>query len=112
MFFHGNLVLTNLDGTPLASQSGQVLTLAFLAWNSLVGDVSDRALAGPEKLERYLLACRIYQAAGPLEISAAEAALIKGLINTVWASPLIVGQAWKIIDTPPVDNVVHLDAAE
>lgn len=54
-------------------------------------------LPGTEKLRRYKLALRIYDAALPVNVSVEDATLIKQLVGFAYG-PLVVGQVWGMID--------------
>ena len=57
----------------------------------------EQNLAGEEKLRRFLLASKIHWADGEAELMAEEISLVKKLIGKGYG-PLVVGQAWKMLE--------------
>ena len=94
-----NRVLYGLDGKPLLTPEGNELTLRKVCSDALViGLESDRETSGEEKLKRYLLGVDIYSSIYPLDVTVEQIALIKKLIEKGFPSPLVSGQAWKMLE--------------
>jgi hypothetical protein len=93
-----NQQLKNLRGEDLPN-----LTLKAVAIEALLAMYEDeRTLTGEEKAKRYLLATRIY-ANDELDLTVEEIAQVKQIIGRGYG-PLIVGQAWDMLEckTPSV----------
>ena len=54
-------------------------------------------LSGEEKVKRFLLATKIYDSTDPINIGTKDIELLKDLIAKSYL-PLIVGQAWLVLD--------------
>jgi len=54
-------------------------------------------MSGEEKIKRYQLATKIYNANGPVDLRDKERLLVKDLIAKNYP-PLTVGQAWEVLD--------------
>ncbi|MHB8071516.1 MAG: hypothetical protein ACYDHF_06155 [Candidatus Cryosericum sp.] len=98
--------LKQLDGKPLqdktASGKGgpgfENVTLATVSLNALMAAYEDeRGLSGEEKVKRFDLATAIYAATAPIDLPSELIALIKKLVAKGYG-PLIVGQAWKMLE--------------
>ena len=86
--------LTDLDGNPLPQET----KMRTIFVNALLADYKDEQnVSGEQKLERYELALRI-NAYDEVELKVEEAALLKKLVAKAY-TPLVVGQAWKLIET-------------
>lgn len=108
-----------LDGKPLveATKTGtdeagkdiieqRPITLAGIAVNALLAQHEDeRALPGADKVKRYKLAQKIHDAAGEMDVTAEDVALLKTLIGKTYP-PLLVGLAWQILEADPATEVV------
>jgi len=57
----------------------------------------EKTLAGKDKAYRYHLSERIYGAKEPITLKAEKVTLIKELVGKAYL-PLVVGQAWKLLD--------------
>lgn len=91
--------LKTLEGEEL-KYGEKALALKVPAVNALMGAYEDeRNLSGEEKVKRYDLAMRITSITEP-DLTAEETALIKKLIAKAY-SPLVVGQAWKMLENKP-----------
>jgi len=53
---------------------------------------------GKEKVRRYMLMQQVYQADGTVAIEAKDVDLIKNMIAKTFPSPLVVGQAFDLLD--------------
>lgn len=107
--------LVDFEGRPIetapqaCAQCGQpvgkreALTLRIVAINALLSVRPDRhrpgdqQLSGEEKMKRNDLAQRIYTESEP-DLSVQEMADIQLLINETYPSPLVVAQAWKMLE--------------
>jgi hypothetical protein len=56
------------------------------------------AIQGTEKQKRWHLATRIWTAEEVIELSVEEVALLKNLVDKAFPSPMVVGQAWDLLD--------------
>ena len=81
------------------------LTLKTVSVEALLATFDDeRSLSGEEKAKRYLLATRIYANPEDIDLTVEEIAKIKQLIGKGYG-PLVVGQAWEILEGREVKNV-------
>ena len=81
------------------------LTLKSVSVEALLATFSDeQSLLGEEKAKRYVLATRIYANSEELDLTVEEIAKIKQLIGKGYG-PLVVGQAWEILEGREVKNV-------
>ncbi len=93
-----NLVaeLKSLDGSAIVGTDGNPAVLKGVIVDALMAVFQDEPnLSGEEKMKRFLLAEKVYNGVG--EYSAEEVALMKKLIGKAY-TPIIVGQAWKILE--------------
>ena len=90
--------LKTLSGAPIpVDETREPFTLRAVCVNVLLGQAADeRGITGEEKFKRYELARKIYNEDKP-ELSVEDLALLKKLIGAGYA-PLVVGQAWQMID--------------
>lgn len=87
--FEGQFINTP-DGTPI--------TIKRAAINALIAVYNDEPnLTGEDKIKRYSLAMRINNSSHTIELQSEEIAIIKKLIAKMYG-PLIVGQAWEILE--------------
>ena len=94
-----NQPIKNIQGEEIKD-----LTLKTVSVEALLATFSDeQSLSGEEKAKRYLLATRIY-ANDELDLTVEEIAKIKQLIGKGYG-PLVVGQAWEILEGREVKNV-------
>lgn len=83
------------------------ITLAGIAVNALLAQHEDeRTLPGADKVKRYKLAQKIYDALGEMDVTAEDVALLKTLIGKTYP-PLLVGLAWQILEADPAAEVVE-----
>lgn len=93
-----NIVLKNLDGSELLDESQKPARLGKLTIDALMAP-TEKGVTGEQKLQRYTLAHRIYD--NPLtELTAEDISLCKRLIGDGYG-PIVVGQAYQILDTDP-----------
>lgn len=75
------------------------VTLKTVALTALQGVYEDeKNLQATDKIARFTLATRVYQAS-VCDLTAEEVALLKTLINKAYPAPLIVAQAWAMLDS-------------
>lgn len=95
--------LTNLDGTPVVAQEGKPQpTLGTICEQALLATFADErdstgkeTIEAKEKFDRWKLASKLNGT--DVKLSAEELALVKKLVGKAY-SPLIVGQAWSMLD--------------
>jgi hypothetical protein len=91
--------LTQLDGSDIVD-AGATMTLGKACVAALCATFQDEQnLPGLEKFERYVLASKITDAekdGQSIELSAAEAEKLRTLVGKAY-SPIVAGQAWKIL---------------
>jgi len=90
-----NVGLKNLKGETLKDKE-KILTLKDVSANALLGNY-DEKIDGEEKLKRFLLATRIYEANDELELNIDEIKMTKDLIARGY-STLVTGRALQILD--------------
>lgn len=90
--------MCDIDGTPISNDKDDgAATLGLISVNALLAAFADeQALPGTDKVRRYELARKVRKG-GVVEVTAEDAALIKQLIGKAYA-PLVVGQAWGMLD--------------
>lgn len=98
-----NYVFKTLDGNPLKNQNKE-FTFRQACENALLIERANpqtrqiiKPIDGVEKMRRYGLAFQIHNAKSEIDISIEDIKLLKDLIADM-GSPLIVGQAWNILD--------------
>ena len=87
----------NFDGTTIPEKAGEdkSFTLATASINAVMNP--EEKLSGEDSVKRLDLATAIYAATKPLELTSEQVSLIKAQIAKVYG-PLIVGQAWKMLE--------------
>ncbi|KKL09636.1 hypothetical protein LCGC14_2563890 [marine sediment metagenome] len=76
----------------------KVMTLGGAAVNALLAAVRGEVISGEEKLDRYELAKRIYEAKkSEIEVTVEQIVLIKKCINIVYG-PLVYGQCCHMLE--------------
>lgn len=88
--------LKNLEGKVLKDKEKDI-TLKDVSTNALLGNYQDEKIDGEEKLKRFLLATKIYESNGELELKVDEIKLTKDLIARGY-STLVTGRALEILD--------------
>lgn len=91
-----NVVLKNLAGKTLKEGEKDV-TLKDVSINALLGNYKDENIDGNEKLKRFMLATRISEAKGELELENDDITLIKDMIAKGY-STMVTARAWQILD--------------
>ncbi len=110
-----NYVFKTLDGKPIINRVAEKdeegkkvvvekeFTFKQICENALLVQVPDsrgqpvKSIDGNEKVRRYSLALQIHNAKSEIDLSVDDVKLLKDLIADM-GSPLIVGQAWNILD--------------
>lgn len=88
--------LVDLSGTAINDSEGKPAALRGVVIDALLAQFKDEPnLSGEEKVKRFILAEKIFR--GETEVSAEDVSLIKKLIGKAY-NPLIVGQAWQILE--------------
>ncbi len=98
--------LTNMDGSPVTDKDGKspekIPTLGSICESALLAQYADErdpsgkeTITPQEKFERWKLAAKVN--GKDANLSPEELALIKKLVGKAYA-PLIVGQAWSMLD--------------
>lgn len=93
-------VLLDRKGQP-AKDGESNLLLSEVCCVSLLSEFPAEHTEGGEKHRRYLLWRRL-SAGGTQEVTAEEVSLLKRLIGLGWG-PLVVGQAWEMLESPVAD---------
>ena len=91
-----NVVLKNLEGKPLTDKEKD-LTLKDVSANAILGNYQNENIDGEEKLKRFILAMKIYEANGELELTVDEVKMTKDMIARGY-STLVTGRALQILD--------------
>lgn len=90
--------LTNLDGSQIVVQADKAprpLTLGDVAANSLLAD--DRDATGAQKVARFSLALKVYEAKEPLDLTPEDVSLIRERVGQTCV-PLICGRSYQMLD--------------
>lgn len=94
--------INGLDGKPMQKDDKTTLSLEEVATTALLSSYPDEQnLDGVEKNKRFWLAKKIHDQRKDPVLTADEIALIKRLIAKAY-NPLVVGQAWTILDPASV----------
>lgn len=101
-----NAGFTAINGQPLVEMVDSKpvqITLSAIALQALQGVFDDeKNLPAADKISRFTLATRIHQT--PIcDVVSEEVALLKLLINKAYPAPLIVAQAWAMLDADYVE---------
>jgi len=91
-----NVGLKNLEGRALKDKEKD-LTLKDVSANAVLGNYPDEKIDGEEKLKRFMLATKIYESSGELELDIDEIKMTKDLIAKGY-SILVTGRALEILD--------------
>ena len=93
-----NIVLRDMDGEILVAENGKEATLKGAAINALLGVFQDEStLSGEDKLKRWEIAVKVKESDLTTEFTIEELVVIKKMIGKAYA-PIIVGQAWKLLE--------------
>jgi hypothetical protein len=57
-----------------------------------------KQIPGEEKLERFDLALRVKKCDGEVELTTDEISKVKGWIDELYASPIVVARAWAMLE--------------
>jgi len=91
-----NVKLKNLAGKTLKDGEKDV-TLKDISINALLGNYKDENIDGNEKLKRFILATKISEATGEIELENDDITLIKNMIAKGY-STVVTARAWQILD--------------
>ena len=95
--------LTTIDGKVIPYSGKPKMTLMDISLDALLASLPDEQnLSGEEKAKRYVLATRIYTNPTSVDLKAEEITLIKKLVGRVFG-PLVVGQAFEMLENKPVN---------
>lgn len=95
--------IRDLDGTEIrqppkkVGEDGVILTMGAMMTGALLAPIDGDRADGRESFERFLLAMRIHEAQGVVEISIDEAKLIKDR-TAKCCSALVQGRIWQAIE--------------
>jgi hypothetical protein len=91
--------LVAINGEPMTDGAdGTEVTLRLVCVNALLADMeSDRGATGVQKMGRWTLATRIFNANGPLDMTVEEVTEIKDRVGKAFATG-IVGPAFALLD--------------
>jgi len=90
------VILKNLAGKTLKDGKKDV-TLKDVSINALLGNYKDENIDGNEKLKRFMLATKISEATGEIELENDDVTLIKDMIAKGY-STVVTARAWQILD--------------
>lgn len=94
--------IRNIDGEEMRlarpGRDAIPMTLALVAIEAILADDPDANTAAL-KVERFMLASRIHGAAGELDLSPEEVALIRACVGSKCPT-LICGRAFELLDPP------------
>ena len=91
-----NVGLKNLKGETLKDKEEE-LTLKNVSINALLGNYKDENIDGNEKLKRFMMATRISEATGEIELENDDITLVKNMIAKGY-STVVTARAWQILD--------------
>jgi hypothetical protein len=92
--------MKTLAGAPILDPDKQSVTLQTVSIEALMAfpiDDADKTMSGKQKAALHSLAERFYQASEAVEMTAEEVTLLKERIGKAYG-PLIVGQAWRMLE--------------
>ena len=94
--FGQELRTINGDPVPEGDANSKPATLRFVSVNALLNPASEQ-IAGEEKVKRFDLAMQIHKSNGSIELTVENVSLVKKLVGEQY-TPLIVGQAWRMLE--------------
>ena len=92
--------LLTLKGTELKEQ-GDTVNLGTVLCNLMAAQPSEAGLPVSERRKRFVLSVRIVQAAGPIDVDEADAALMTKLVNASALPPLFSEQITCALEGKP-----------
>jgi len=100
-------VLETFDGAPIKDMDEEGNSKELTLQRVLVNAVAkpEPNLSGEEATKRFDLSMRIHKSEGTVSVSLEELGLIKKLIPKAYNAPLIIGQAYHLIDPPKLEAV-------
>lgn len=91
-------LLHGLDDKPIKDEKDADVLLSTPCVNSLLATSQNEQLEPVEKLARWILAQKITQAKGPIELTIEEVAKIKDLTGK-YMPTLVMGSIWQILES-------------
>ena len=91
-----NVSLKNLAGKILEDGNKNVM-LKDVSINALLGNYKDENIDGNEKLRRFMLATKISEAKGEIELENDDVTLTKDMIAKGY-STVVTARAWQVLD--------------
>jgi len=92
-------VETVLEENELTLRKVIIRALTELPQESVaMGGMRPKQIPGGEKLERFDLALRVKKCDGQIDLTTDEISKIKGWIDELYASPIVVARAWAILE--------------
>jgi len=98
-------VIKNLNDKPIKmdpegkDEPENHLTLKTVLINGLMF-IDEKNVSGKEKVDRYQLAMKINRADGVIDLTPENVTKLRDLIGKAYPSPVVVGQAWELLDPP------------
>lgn len=86
--------ILDMSGVPIMD-NGQIVTLRTISVNALLAP--EQQIEGSEKMKRFVLAQKVHDSDGEMELCIEDAKLIKEQIGKNFAT-LVVGRAWKMLE--------------
>jgi hypothetical protein len=98
MLFAAHQVLKDRDGKEL-KEGDKLVTVAFVVVNALELPPPDGRLTGDQKLARFKLQVKLYNATEAVDITYDEASIIKKMLgDSPHITPYIYGQLLAVLD--------------
>ncbi len=92
-------VETILEENELTLRKMIIRALTELPQESVgMGGMRPKQISGEEKLERFDLALRVKKCDGQIDLTTDEISKIKGWIDELYASPIVVARAWAMLE--------------
>jgi hypothetical protein len=91
-------VETILEKNELTLRKVIIRSLTELPQESVGMGMRPKQIPGEEKLERFDLALRVKKCDGEVELTTDEISKVKGWIDELYASPIVVARAWAMLE--------------
>jgi hypothetical protein len=91
-------VETVLEENELTLKKVIIRSLTELPQESVGMGMRPKQIPGEEKLERFDLALRVKRCDGEIDLTTDEISKIKGWIDELYASPIVVARAWAMLE--------------
>jgi hypothetical protein len=91
-------VETVLEENELTLRKVIIRSLTELPQESVGMGMRPKQIPGEEKLERFDLALRVKRCDGEIDLTTDEISKIKGWIDELYASPIVVARAWAMLE--------------